>query len=184
MAGPPSGTDPLLLQVPAKRSQRSLEAHLRGSFGETQRARDLGERRTSEELHDDYLPLTGRKSPERLGDRSTGVVPVLGSGEIVEHIVERNAARGVSPATSFVGETPLRDSMEPREHRNRPPVAVAEGRSCVLEDFLRKILGTVGVARLAAEVAVDLRMVSPEGQFGEAFHLLPLSLADAGSNGL
>jgi hypothetical protein len=27
-------------------------------------------------------------------------------------------------------------------------------------------------------------MVSPEGQFGEAFHLLPLSRADAESNGL
>lgn len=184
MAGPPSGTDPLLLQVPAKRNQRPLETHLRGSLGETQRARDLGERRTSEELHDDHLPLTRRKPPERLGDRSTDFGPVLGSGEILEHIVERNATRGVLPATSLVSEAPLRDSMEPGEHRCRLPVAVAEGRSCILEDFLREILGTVRVARLATEVAVDLRMVSPEGQFGEAFHLLPLSLADAESNGL
>ena len=45
-------------------------------------------------------------------------------------------------------------------------------------------LGLLGVAGSAAEVAVDLRMVSPEGQFGEAFHLLPLSRADAESNGL
>lgn len=184
MADPPSGTDPLLLQVPAKRSQRSLEAHLRGSFGETQKARDLGEGGTSEELHDDHLPLTWCKAAERSGDRSTEVGPELGSGEILEHVVERNATRGVLPATGFVGEAPLRDSMEPGEHRNRTPVAVAEGRSCVLEDFLHKILGTVGVTRLAAEVAEDLRMVSPEGQLSEAFHLLPLSLADAESNGL
>jgi hypothetical protein len=31
---------------------------------------------------------------------------------------------------------------------------------------------------------VDLRMVAPEGQLGEAFHLLPLSRADDEGNGL
>jgi hypothetical protein len=31
---------------------------------------------------------------------------------------------------------------------------------------------------------VDLRMVAPEGQLGEAFHLLPLSCAGDEGNGL
>ena len=64
------------------------------------------------------------------------------------------------------------------------PIAVRERGSRVREYLLCEVLGTMRVARPSAEVSIDLRMVSPEGQIGEAFHLLPLSLGDGEGNGL
>src|ERR671925_1194717 len=89
----------------------------------------------------------------------------------------------MSPAASLVGEAALCDRVEPGEHRRWTPLA-GQRCSCICEDFLSEVLGPMTVASLSAEVAVDLRMVSPEGQFGEAFHLLPLSLRGEEGNGL
>jgi hypothetical protein len=91
---------------------------------------------------------------------------------------------GVSATPGLIGEAPLGDRVEPREHRRGAPITARECRGRVGEHLLSEILRPIGVAGLAAEVAVDLRMVSPEGQFGEAFHLLPLSLPGGEGNGL
>src|SRR5919108_3784281 len=78
----------------------------------------------------------------------------------------------MSPAASLVGEAALCDRVEPGEHRRWTPLA-GQRCSCICEDFLSEVLGPMTVPSLSAEVAVDLRMVSPEGQFGEAFHYFP-----------
>ena len=63
-------------------------------------------------------------------------------------------------------------------------ISARKCRGRVGEYLLSEILRPIDVTSSSVKVAIDLRMVSPEGQFGEAFHLLPLSRCDGEGNGL
>ncbi len=98
---------------------------------------------------------------------------VLQRRQFLELVVQRHAVDGVLPAPGFIGKAPLRDRVKPRQQRIGLPLAAPERGCCVGENLLGKVLRPVRVARLSPQVAIDLRMVSPEGQFGEAFHYFP-----------
>ena len=87
-------------------------------------------------------------------------------------------------AALLVGVASLRDRVQQGEHRGRRLLASGKDSGGVEEDVLGQVFGGAWVARSSSQVAVDLRMVAPEGQLGEAFHLLPLSLRDWERNGL
>ena len=135
-------------------------------------------------LHADDLLVSWREPQDRRPKRSREVWSVLRRRHLLEEVVKRDPVSRMSATSGVVDETALRDRVQTREHRRGPPIAARERRGRVGEHLLSEILRPIGIACLAAEVAVDLRMVSPEGQLGEAFHLLPLSLRDAEGNGL
>src|SRR5437870_3301516 len=74
---------------------------------------------------------------------------------------------GVSPRR--IREPPLGDGVEPRDRR--APVT-AKRRGGIREDLLRQVLRVVLVARAAADIAVDLGVVAPEGALARIGHAL------------
>ena len=132
----------------------------------------------------DEPALRGREHGDRLDERAPVVAVALVRGYLVDGAVRERAFDNEPAAPRIVDEASLRDRVQQGRQGGGRPIRGRESNGRVKEHVLRKILSPVGIAGLADEVAANLRMVAPEGQLGEAFHLLSLSRADEESNGL
>ena len=123
-----------------------------------------------------------RELCDRLADRVGELAAVLRRRQFVTNILKRHLFAVLAVATGFVGEAAARDCVQQAEHRAGAGVHARECDCRVGEHLLRQLLRLVGALCPAAQVAVDLCSVVPEGVFGDALHLGP-SRGGGKSNG-
>src|ERR671936_1958599 len=158
-------------EIATHRRQPALETHLRSRFADSEQARDLGEGTAFDQLQADGPSLLVRELRDRVADRMRKLAAVLGRGEFVADILERHPLAVMDVAARLVGKAAARDRVQQAEHRAGASVHARERECRVGEHLLRQLLRLIGVLRPAAQVAVDLGSVLPEGVFGDALHL-------------
>src|ERR671936_1036910 len=96
--------DSSAFEIASHRRQPALETHLRSRFADFEQARDLGEGTAFDQLQADGAPLLVRELRDRFADRMRKLATVLGRGEFVTEILERDPLAVVDVAARLGGE--------------------------------------------------------------------------------